>query len=170
MVMLTLMGAAGPTAAKPFALSSPAFTNGAMIPTAYSCEGTDQNPALKISGIPKKAKSLALIIDDPDAVPVIGHVADHWVLWNIPVTSTVIAVGSVSRGAVQGMSYDAQRYEGPCPPGGQEHRYYFRLYALDVPKLKLPAGSTSAKLRTAMRGHILKGTTLMGRYMAKDAM
>lgn len=166
---LTLLGASGPVA-KPFVLTSPAFRNGGMIPVQYTCDGTDKNPALKISGIPKKAKSLALIVDDPDAVPVIGHVADHWVMWNIPATTTSIAAVSVPRGAVVGMSYDAKKYQGPCPPSGQTHRYYFRLYALDVAKLKLPAGSTSAKLRTAMRGHILKETKLMGTYMAKEAM
>ena len=167
--VLALLGAAGPTV-KPFSLTSPAFKNGEMIPVQYTCDGADKNPVLKISGVPKKAKSLALIVDDPDAVPVIGRVADHWVMWNIPAATTSIAAGSVPRGAVLGKSYDANKYQGPCPPSGQTHRYYFRLYALNVSKLKLPTGSTSAKLRAAMRGRILKETKLMGTYMAKEAM
>ncbi len=162
---LTLLGAAGPKV-KSFTISSPAFKNGGTIPVEYSCDGTDKSPALNISGIPKKAKSLALIMDDPDAVPVIGRVADHWVMWNIPAKTTSIATGSVPRGAVQGKALDARKYQGPCPPPGNAHRYFFRLYALNVSKLKLPAGSTSAKLRAAMRGHIIKETKLMGRYTA----
>ncbi len=168
-VALALLGAAGPQA-KPFTISSPAFKNGQHIPMQYACDGEDKNPELKISGIPKKTKSLALIMDDPDAVPVIGRVADHWVMWNIPAKTTAIASGSIPSGAVQGKALDARKYQGPCPPPGNAHRYFFRLYALDVAKLKLPAGDTSAKLRTAMRGHILKETKLMGKYATGSAM
>ena len=98
---LTLLGAAGPKV-KPFTISSPAFKNGEHIPIEYACDGQDISPPLAISGVSKKAKSLALIMDDPDAVPVIGRVADHWVMWNIPAKTTAVAVGSVPRGAVQG--------------------------------------------------------------------
>jgi Raf kinase inhibitor-like YbhB/YbcL family protein len=166
---LALLGAAGPKT-QSFTLSSPAFRNGGMIPIEFSCEGMDTSPELKISGVPKKAKSLALIMDDPDAVPVIGRVADHWVVWNIPANTKAIAAGSVPKGAVQGKALDARKYQGPCPPPGSAHRYFFRLYALNVPKLKLPAGSTSAKLRAAMRGRILKETKLMGTYTAQSPM
>lgn len=169
MISLALLGAAGPTTAKPFTLTSPAFKNGEAIPVEYSCEGMDMSPELKISGVPKKSKSLALIMDDPDAVPVIGRVADHWVMWNIPANTTSIAAGSVPRGATQGKSLDARKYQGPCPPPGNAHRYYFRLYALNVAKLKLPAGSSAAKLRQGMRGRILKETKLMGRYTSQSS-
>lgn len=167
-VGLALLGAAGPKT-KSFTLTSPAFRNGEAIPVEYSCEGMDTSPALKISGIPKKAKSLALIMDDPDSVPVIGRVADHWVMWNIPANTTSIATGSVPRGVTQGKSLDARRYQGPCPPPGNAHRYFFRLYALNVAKLKLPAGASAAKLRGAMRGRILKETKLMGKYMSQSS-
>lgn len=165
-ISLALLGAAGPKT-KPFILTSPAFRNGEMIPAEYSCEGMDTSPELKISGVPKKAKSLALIMDDPDAVPVIGRVADHWVMWNIPISTTTIAAGSIPRGAVQGKALDARKYQGPCPPPGNAHRYFFRLYALNVAKLKLPAGASATKLRQAMRDRILKETKLVGKYMAK---
>ena len=166
---LTLLGAAGPQA-KSFTLTSAAFKNGEHIPIEYTCDGADASPLLAISGVPKKTKSFALIMDDPDAVPVIGRVADHWVMWNIPAKTTAVAMGSVPRGAVQGKALEASKYQGPCPPPGNAHRYFFRLYALNVAKLKLPAGSTAAKLRSAMRGHILKETKLMGKYTAKNAM
>lgn len=172
MISLTLLGATGPKA-KSFTFTS-SFKHGEHIPMEFTCESKDTNPSLRISGIPKKTRSFAIIMDDPDAPN--GNWV-HWVAWNIkpdprlprPPGTEIIPVGFPPRGTVAGKSsFGVNRYHGPCPPPGETHRYYFRLYALDVPKLKIPASSTAAKLRQAMRGHILKKAELMGRYSVKD--
>jgi Raf kinase inhibitor-like YbhB/YbcL family protein len=109
--------------------------------------------------VPKNAKSLALIMDDPDA-PV--GIFIHWVVWNIPPDTKEISKGEEPRG-VQGMtSFRRQRYGGPCPPSGT-HRYFFKLYALDT-ELNLPEGSTKHDLENAMQSHIIAQAPLMGTY------
>lgn len=150
----------------PFVLSSPAFKDGAEIPVEYGCNGANTSPTLKISGVPKGTKSLALIMDDPDAKQVVGKTWVHWTLWNIKPDTKEIPAGKVPKGAVQGTtSFDSTGYGGPCPPAGT-HRYFFKLYALKVQRLNLKPTATEAALVKAMKGKILKEAKLLGRYSA----
>ncbi|MGC8741441.1 MAG: YbhB/YbcL family Raf kinase inhibitor-like protein [Candidatus Sumerlaeaceae bacterium] len=149
-------------------VTSPAFAEGEMIPSKYTCDGADVSPPLQINGIPQGAKSFALISDDPDAP---RGTWVHWVLYDWPVSSPTFPenlpkVGELPNGAKQGIT-DFRRlgYGGPCPPSGT-HRYYFKVYALDV-VLGKPAGLTKAQLLDAMKGHILAEGMLMGRYKRK---
>ncbi|WP_126445216.1 YbhB/YbcL family Raf kinase inhibitor-like protein [Sulfuricystis multivorans] len=148
-------------------LTSVAFAHLAAIPAHYTCQGADVSPPLSWSGVPAGTKSLALIVDDPDApdpaAPKMTWV--HWVLYNIPPTVTGLpeAVKTLPPGTFEGLN-DWQRtgYGGPCPPIGR-HRYFHKLYALDVvlPDLKHP---TKAQLEKAMAGHILAEAQLVGTY------
>jgi Raf kinase inhibitor-like YbhB/YbcL family protein len=141
-------------------VTSPVVKNNEKIPTKYTCDGKDISPPLTVRGVPKEAKSLALIVDDPDA-PV--GVWVHWVVWNIDPKTTKIPEGSVPAGALQGKN-DFQRltYGGPCPPSGT-HRYFFKVYALDM-MLNLAANSTKTDLEKAMKGHITAEGQLVGLY------
>lgn len=144
-------------------ISSTAFENGEAIPALYSCDGGDINPPLAFSDIPADAKTLALIVDDPDAP---SGLFVHWVVWNIPPTVTGIAEGSVPEGVVEGMTdFGKQKYGGPCPGRG-EHRYFFKIYALDT-ELLLPPTGGKEELEEAMVGHVLQSAELMGQYMRK---
>jgi hypothetical protein len=147
-------------------LSSSAFDSGKEIPLKYSCDGADISPPLEFDEVPDNAKTLALILEDPDA-PM--GTFDHWIIFNIPAAAPKLAEGipveaEHSSGYRQGTNdFGNIGYGGPCPPDG-EHRYFFRLYALDG-ELDLPAGSTSkADLQSAMEGRILAETELMGTY------
>jgi len=141
-------------------IESPAFAQNALIPKTYACDGDDVSPPLAVSGVPASAKTLALIVDDPDA-PFGTWV--HWTAWNIPVDTSVIAEGSVPRGAVEGStSAGKPGYGGPCPPSGT-HRYFFKLYALDT-ALSLPSSADAKALEAAMEGHVLDKAGLVGRY------
>jgi hypothetical protein len=147
-------------------LTSPAFAQGQPIPKKYTCEGPDLSPPLKWSSAPEGTKSFALICDDPDA-PVGTWV--HWVIYNIPASATELQEGvpkaeTVLGGAKQGMN-DFKRigYGGPCPPPGNPHRYFFKLYALDT-ELNLKTGATKGDLVEAMQGHILAEAQLVGTY------
>ena len=110
-------------------LKSPAFENGAEIPSRYTCDGENINPTLIIENVPEGVKSLVLIMDDPDATG--GATWDHWLLWNIPPETKEISENSVPAGAIQGKtSWGTNKYGGPCPPkGSSPHRYMFKLYA-----------------------------------------
>lgn len=148
-------------------LQSAAFTNGGAIPARYTCEGEDISPPLAWSGAPKEARSLALIVDDPDApdpaAPKMTWV--HWVLYNIPVTEAGLAgqVKTLPAGTGEGLNdWKRTGYRGPCPPVGR-HRYFFKLYALDT-VLELSGAPTKAQLEKAMAGHVLAQATLMGTY------
>ena len=149
-------------------VKSTAFQEGAMIPKLYTCDGQDISPALSWSGVPSEAKSLALVMDDPDAP---RGTWVHWVLFNIPPDTTSLAenlprTASLPNGAKHGNnSWSKLGYGGPCPPGGA-HRYYFKVYALDV-VLALSTGITVGQLLKAMEGHILAEGQLMGRYARK---
>ena len=151
-----------------FSLSSPAFENGGKIPSKYTCdEDRLLSPPLFISGVPESAASLALIVDDPD-VPKMRRpdgVFDHWVLFNLPSDTTDIPEGrSVGTAGVN--SAGTAAYTGPCPPPEyepSEHRYIFRLYALDE-VLNLPSGATKKEVLAAMEGHIIAITEFVGRY------
>ncbi|MDD4938958.1 MAG: YbhB/YbcL family Raf kinase inhibitor-like protein [Candidatus Omnitrophica bacterium] len=136
---------------------SSAFPINGIIPEKYTCEGQDINPPLSIEHIPGNAKSLALIVDDPDA-PMGTWV--HWVAYNIPITSR-IEENSVP-GEQGRNSFGRQNYGGPCPPSGT-HRYFFKIYALDS-SLNLKPGATKNDLEDAMKGHILDRSELMGLY------
>ncbi len=150
-------------------LTSPAFGHDSAIPKVHTCDGDDRSPALKWSDLPPGTKSIALIVDDPDApdpaAPKMTWV--HWVLYNLPPNSTGLAEGvkpgALPSGTREGLNdWKRTGYGGPCPPIGR-HRYFFKLYALDamLPDLDRP---TKAKLEKAMEGHVIAQTTLMGTY------
>jgi Raf kinase inhibitor-like YbhB/YbcL family protein len=144
-------------------IACPAFLHNEMIPSKYTCDGADVNPPLSIGNIPEKTKSLALIVDDPDA-PMGTWV--HWIVWNIGTGTKEIRENSVPQGALQGRNdFRKQEYGGPCPPSGT-HRYFFKLYALDS-SLTVKAGATKAQIEEAMRGHVLAQAELIGLYRRK---
>lgn len=150
-------------------LGSTSFQAGGGIPARHTCDGQDVSPPLAWSGLPANAKSLVLIVDDPDApdpaAPKMTWV--HWVLYNLPPVAGGLAEGVAVRdlppGTRQGLN-DWQRtgYGGPCPPIGR-HRYFYKLFALDVllPDLRQP---TKAVLEKSMHGHILAHAELIGHY------
>jgi hypothetical protein len=141
-------------------LTCQAFPNNGMIPSEYTCDGADGNPPLSIRNVPEKSRSLALIVDDPDAP---RGTWVHWVVWNIGPDTTEIPANSVPGGALQGTNdFGKRNYGGPCPPSGT-HRYFFKLYALDN-SVALNAGATKAQLEEAMKGHLLEKAELIGLY------
>jgi Raf kinase inhibitor-like YbhB/YbcL family protein len=141
-------------------ITSPAFTNNQPIPAKFSCDGEGINPPLDINDIPAKAKSLALIVDDPDAP---AGLWTHWLVWNINPQVTAIKENSVPSGSLVGKNTSGNsNYDGPCPPSGQ-HRYFFKFYALDT-VLNLASGSERPALENAMKGHIIDNGELMGTY------
>lgn len=149
-----------------FDLTSPAFKDGDSIPRRYTCEGEDLSPPLHWGVPPAATKSFVMIADDPDA-PVGNWV--HWVLYNLPLdlrglSEDIPAKEQVLDGAIHGLN-DFKRigYGGPCPPPGKPHRYYFKLYALDV-VLDLTSRATKAQVLEACKGHVLAEASLMGRF------
>lgn len=145
-------------------LTSSAFQHNGPIPPKYTCDGQNTNPPFMISEVPQNAKSLVLIMDDPD-VP--KHLRadgmwDHWVVFNIPASTTHIDEGREPQGIHGSGTANNQNYYGPCPPD-KEHRYFFKLYALDT-VLTLPAKSTKKQVENAMEGHIIAKTELIGTY------
>lgn len=156
----------------PLIIESPSFAHNRLIPARHTCDGPNVSPQLIWAGVPAGAKSLALIVDDPDApdpaAPKMTWV--HWVLYNIPTNASGLAAGVAVKGLPDGTllgANDWQRadYGGPCPPVGR-HRYFFKLYALDsvLPDLKHPA---KAVLEKAMQGHVLARSELIGLYQRK---
>lgn len=140
-------------------LTSSAFVDGGNIPGRYTCDGSNVNPPLEISGIPAGSKSLALIVDDPDAP---SSLWVHWTVWNIPPDTTMMYEGSTPKG-VQGVtSFGKAGYGGPCPPSGTHH-YIFKLCALDT-ELDVPYQSSAAELERKMAGHVLAKAQLIGLY------
>ena len=151
-------------------LTSSAFTQNADIPTRHTCEGSDLSPPLAWSGVPAGTKSLALIVDDPDApdpaAPKMTWV--HWVLYNLPPDTTELKAGTTDlpAGTRAGLNdWQREGYGGPCPPIGR-HRYVHKLYALDI-VLPVLQPATKATLEQAMRGHILAQGELVGVYKKK---
>ncbi len=141
-------------------INSHAFSHKGHIPTEYTCEGKDINPSLEITNIPDETKTLALIMEDPDAP---RGVFDHWIVWNIPPNA---AIAEQTNPGISGTnSFGKTGYGGPCPPSGV-HRYFFKVYALDT-ELDLLAGSDKKALQDAMKGHILATGELMGQYQKK---
>lgn len=142
---------------KELIVRSPAFEKDKLIPSKYTCDNANVSPPLTIEGIPEKAKSLAIIMEDPDAP---AGLFIHWVVWNIPPTS---AIEENSVLGTQGLNTSKKHgYHGPCPPSGT-HRYFFKVYALDT-KLNLNPLSEKADLETAMQSHVLAQGELMGLY------
>ena len=147
----------GPASLK---VTSSAFPDGGKIPKKYTCDHSNVSPPLRIENLPKDVKSLALIVDDPDAP---GRTWTHWLLWNIDPKATEIREDSVPQNAVQGTSdFGSAKYGGPCPPSGS-HRYHFKVYALDT-ALSLPSSANKAAMEKAMGGHIVAKGSLMGTY------
>ena len=141
-------------------LTSSAFKDNGMIPSKYTCKGENLSPPLEINDVPSNAKSLVLIVDDPDA-PV--GVWDHWIVWDIDPCTTTIDEGSVPETAVQGLnSWGKNNYGGPCPPSGT-HRYFFKLYALDN-TLTISQRSKKSDVERVMDGHILAKAELVGLF------
>jgi Raf kinase inhibitor-like YbhB/YbcL family protein len=142
---------------KQLKLISTVFSHNGHIPPQYTCEGKNINPPLKVENIPDRTKTLALIVEDPDAP---RGVFDHWIMWNI---SPNEAIAENSNPGINGTnSFGKTGYGGPCPPSG-EHRYFFRVFALDD-ELDLSAGSGKDELLNAMKGHIIASAELMGVY------
>lgn len=150
-----------------FKLIVGAFSDGGSIPRLHTCEGADLSPALEWTDAPAQTQSLALIVDDPDA-PV--GTWNHWLLYDIAPTVHSLAQGfQPGQAGVSGTNdFGKQGYGGPCPPKGHgPHRYYFKLFALNVPSLGLKAGAKRAELDRALKGHILAEAQYMGRYERK---
>ena len=160
------LGFAQPKVDMTWVLRSTAFRHGERIPTQHTCQGADDSPPLAWTTPPQGTKSLALIVDDPDAP---GTVWVHWVAYNLPPNLQTLPEGiprepQLTDGTLQGLNdFGRVGYGGPCPPAGTPHHYRFTLYALDV-GLTLPARATNAQLQHAMQGHLLSNTQLIGLY------
>jgi Raf kinase inhibitor-like YbhB/YbcL family protein len=139
-------------------LTSPAFADNGEIPRKYTCDGESASPPLRIANVPSVAKTLALIVEDPDAP---GGTFTHWVVWNMKADRLLVDEGHPPDGAEEGTNDFGRRGWGaPCPPGG-EHRYVFHVYALDG---RVSSGPTRAELEKAMKGRVVGEGRLVGRY------
>jgi len=149
-----------------FQITATAFRDGSSIPKRFTCDGPDVSPALSWGDPPAGTKSLAIIADDPDA-PAGTWV--HWVLYDLPADTRKLPEGvakdrELPNGALQGRNdFGKIGYNGPCPPRGSEHRYFFKLYALDS-RTGLKAGATKSELERTMKGHILSQAQLVGKF------
>ncbi|WP_376793287.1 YbhB/YbcL family Raf kinase inhibitor-like protein [Thermoflexus sp.] len=147
-------------------LRSPAFAEGETIPREYTCDGADRSPPLRWDPPPPGTRSLALVMDDPDAP---GGRFVHWTLYGIPPERTELPEGLPAHPALEGIGRQGRNdfrrigYGGPCPPPGPPHRYRFTLYALDIPP-ELPPGASPTDVERALEGHILAVGRLTGRY------
>jgi Raf kinase inhibitor-like YbhB/YbcL family protein len=139
-------------------VNSSAFENNKVMPSKYTCDGDNISPPLTIEGIPEEAKTLALIVDDPDA-PM--GTFDHWVVWNIQLSGKIV---ENSIPGIEGLNSAMHRgYMGPCPPSGT-HRYFFKVYALDAGLDLNPKTTRKKELEKAMQGHVLAKGELIGLY------
>lgn len=147
-------------------INSSAFNKGDKIPPKYTCDGEDVSPALSWSGVPAETKSFVLICSDPDAP---FKPWSHWVVFNIPKEKRALAEGVANTallddGSIQGMNdFRKNAYGGPCPPGKNQHRYFFTLYCLDT-VLTLDEKSTRSDVLNAVKGHIITGAEIYGIY------
>ena len=147
-------------------VTSSSFADGNMIPSKFTCDGGDISPQLTASGFPANTKSLAWVVDDPDAP--IGTFT-HWVIFNLPTELSSLPEGASARPenllhAIQGKNdFDKIGYGGPCPPGEKPHHYIFHAYAVDR-LLELPEGATKSELATGVKGHVLAEGKLVGLY------
>lgn len=149
-------------------LTSQVFEDGGKIPPKYTCDGEDVSPPLSISDVPSEARSLALVVDDPDAP---GNVFDHWIVWNIPPGATIIpenvpreekveSLGGINQGK---NDFGEIGYRGPCPPSGPSHGYRFKLYALNI-ELDLKPGMLKEDLEREMEGYVIDEDGIVGNY------
>ena len=143
-------------------VTSSAFQEGGNIPSKFTCDVSDTSPPLQIAGVPSGAKSLVLIVDDPDAP---GGLFTHWLAWNIPPQTGSIAEGSAPKGVQGANDFGKSGYRGPCPPSGT-HRYSFKIFALDR-ELELRSGAKRSQVDAAMKGHVIAQGELIGRYARK---
>ena len=140
-------------------ITSSAFQEGGNIPSKFTCDGSDISPPFQITGVPSEAKTLVLIVDDPDAP---GGLFTHWLVWNIPPQTDSIAEGTPPKGVHGTNDFGKSGYKGPCPPPGT-HRYSFKIFALDR-ELDLRGGAKRSQLNAAMKGHVITQGELVGRY------
>ena len=144
-------------------IESSAFENREEIPQRYGYKKDNINPAILIKDVPAEAKSLVLIMDDPDAMGAVGKIWIHWIIWNIDPSTDEIPENSIPSNSIQGKTdFGEIGYGGPAPPD-KEHVYIFKLYALDN-NLDLKEGSTKSEVETAMKDHIITESKLEGRY------
>src|SRR5690606_6973120 len=149
-------------AAVSLTLSSSAFRNGEMIPDRYTCDGADDAPELRWEHAPSGTRSYVLLVEDPDAP---HGTFTHWVRYDLPAALSSFGGASVTAGIGGRNDFETTEWGGPCPPPNHgDHRYYFRLYALDVASLDLPEGASIEQVREAIAGHVLAEAELMGRY------
>ena len=156
-----------PTKNSGMKITSSAFENNGIIPTKYSCDGQSINPPLAFENVPENAKSLVMLMDDPDVPKNLkpDGVFDHWIVYNIPPSVHEIAENSVPQGVSQGLNGAGQeKYTGPCPQD-KEHRYFFKLYALDTElQFADPSKVSKQAVIGKMQGHIIEQAELIGRY------
>jgi hypothetical protein len=166
-LLIVALGSPSQAAPDTFQITSPDFTPGGLIPAQFTADGANIPPTLNMEGVPATAKSLVLIVDDPDAP---SGTFTHWLVWNIPPTSKTLGAHSRDGAGLDSTGtndFGETKYKGPHPPSGT-HRYFFKLSALDT-TLQLPPGALRKQLEAAMQGHILATATLMGRYSAHSA-
>jgi Raf kinase inhibitor-like YbhB/YbcL family protein len=158
--MLTLMAKLVTGAIGAMAVGSSSFSAGDPIPKRFSCVGADVQPELHWSAPPAGTKSLAVLVEDPDAP---GGTFVHWVLYGVPPETRSLAEGAPAPGRAGRNDFDRSGYGGPCPPPGSPHHYHFKVFALDA-DLDLPAGASAAALRRAMHGHVLAQGEVVGTF------
>ena len=140
-------------------ITSSAFHEGGNIPSKFTCDGSDTSLPLQITGVPSEAKSLVLIVDDPDAP---SGLFTHWLIWNIRPQTNSVAEGSAPKGVQGTNDFGKSGYRGPCPPSGT-HRYSFKIFALDR-ELELLSSAKRSQVDAAMKGHVIAQGELVGRY------
>lgn len=145
-------------------ITSPAFTHESIIPVEYTCDGEGYNPPLDFHDIPADTQTLVLVVEDPDVALTTqpDGMFNHWIVWNISPGTRAISENSTPEGEIGAATDGNLSYIPPCPPD-REHRYFFKLFALDV-TLTIAPGSTKEQVLGAMSGHILAQAELMGRY------
>lgn len=145
-------------------ITSSVFGQNQKIPSKYTCDGENISPPLEFLDVPENAKSLVLIMDDPDVPKTVrpDGVWDHWVVFDIPPIAVKVDEAQNPPGTMGKNTREKLAYGGPCPPVGQ-HRYFFKLFALDG-MLDLPEGATKSEVMLAMEGHIIEQAELIGVY------
>lgn len=158
--MLTLMAKLATGAVGALTVGSSSFAANGPIPSRFSCVGADVTPELHWSSPPAGTKSLAVIVEDPDAP---GGTFIHWVLFGVPPDTRSLGEGASAPGSTGQNDFGRSGYGGPCPPPGRPHHYHFKVFALDR-ELDLPAGASAGELHRAMRGHILAQGEVVGTF------